>query len=745
MPYDDDKFGRIWPTRQGNAIGGARERQMLDAIGGSEGFRTRYSYNADGSTTEMRTKDGMPQFVTTKKKKVASSVTYESVFFCTPSSTIYQSGYTPTGALGPVSEWFNWHLASTIPAAHGGADPVLSAFAAYEAGADGAAKVSPGNITWYGDVKIADDVPVVLSWHGGGIRAGRYDRVNWSSGVMQLTRSKIDTWDYVPSGMSGFVLKSEMPSSASTPTVTCYPWVWIGGVARIKGVNNGSAIPVYSAGVRAAGAGYELVVISTNYVYVGAIDLLTTINGGLTVNPALDGTDIEVGLICGVTLSATYNLLQWPYMNAAATKAAYLVNTYTTPTGPQNALYEVDLVTGSSTAVTGTTNTLVQSNPASTGTDYSATNSLVILPPGATGPAIQTIDNEIHADQGAAVFGTRIDTTTVVAADYIGSQLVYLTCKHTRLPARQEVSINRDYEYHANFPANAFTLAASDTSQNTSYPAAENLELIHSTFGSVFVDASGTQGGGKIDLSYGSTFSGVGTWHAPYTLTTTTTGAAGTRGFRLYNADLRRNSYLFAIYCDQIVFDNSQWANGYIAYNYNDGSAIRNITTEGYTTSETQEYKLRVVTIIGGEKIYDESKDVFAPVVTTDAWSNPAVPYSASGAPVLSPLSLSPAGSTTTYAAEIGFAYTFWDQPGASGQQCPKVAHLTHANDGTIAYVGYTGHAGMHSVNTRREAFVFGASAPRTVGTIPANTYAPGSEDTLASPVFFPKRIKETP
>lgn len=72
MPFNDDKFGPIWPTREGKALGGARERQMLEAIGGSEGFRTRYSYNPDGSITEMRTKDGMPQFITTEAKIVAT-------------------------------------------------------------------------------------------------------------------------------------------------------------------------------------------------------------------------------------------------------------------------------------------------------------------------------------------------------------------------------------------------------------------------------------------------------------------------------------------------------------------------------------------------------------------------------------------------------------------------------------------------------------------------------------------------
>ena len=39
---------------------------MLDAIGGAESFRTRIQKNEDGSETMLRTKNGMPQFTTTR-------------------------------------------------------------------------------------------------------------------------------------------------------------------------------------------------------------------------------------------------------------------------------------------------------------------------------------------------------------------------------------------------------------------------------------------------------------------------------------------------------------------------------------------------------------------------------------------------------------------------------------------------------------------------------------------------------
>jgi hypothetical protein len=64
MSFDDKKFGTIFPVRDGLATGTANERQMLDAIGGSDSFRTRIQKNDDGSETMLRTKNGMPQFST---------------------------------------------------------------------------------------------------------------------------------------------------------------------------------------------------------------------------------------------------------------------------------------------------------------------------------------------------------------------------------------------------------------------------------------------------------------------------------------------------------------------------------------------------------------------------------------------------------------------------------------------------------------------------------------------------------
>lgn len=65
MAYDDKLFGNLLPTRNGTALGAGGERQMLDAIDGAQGFRTRLQNNPDGSVTRLKTRNGMPEFVTT--------------------------------------------------------------------------------------------------------------------------------------------------------------------------------------------------------------------------------------------------------------------------------------------------------------------------------------------------------------------------------------------------------------------------------------------------------------------------------------------------------------------------------------------------------------------------------------------------------------------------------------------------------------------------------------------------------
>lgn len=65
MAKYDDKDGYVFPTRTGQAQGGALERKMLDEAGGASGIKTRTLIQADGTTTMLRTKNGMPRFYST--------------------------------------------------------------------------------------------------------------------------------------------------------------------------------------------------------------------------------------------------------------------------------------------------------------------------------------------------------------------------------------------------------------------------------------------------------------------------------------------------------------------------------------------------------------------------------------------------------------------------------------------------------------------------------------------------------
>lgn len=69
MSWSEDDWGKpFFPTRFGSPQGHATERKMLDAVGGFDGIRRRTKLNADGSTTTLKTRGGMPVFITTKAK-----------------------------------------------------------------------------------------------------------------------------------------------------------------------------------------------------------------------------------------------------------------------------------------------------------------------------------------------------------------------------------------------------------------------------------------------------------------------------------------------------------------------------------------------------------------------------------------------------------------------------------------------------------------------------------------------------
>ena len=106
--FDDPKFGNLFPTRTGTASGTANERKMLDAIGGSNNFRTRLMTNPDGSTTMLRTKNGMPQFSTTRSTQIATEIAGIYMESGQLSNCRWHDNYIST-----VSEWRFLDIATT--------------------------------------------------------------------------------------------------------------------------------------------------------------------------------------------------------------------------------------------------------------------------------------------------------------------------------------------------------------------------------------------------------------------------------------------------------------------------------------------------------------------------------------------------------------------------------------------------------------------------------------------------------
>lgn len=158
MSYKDGDWS-IFPTRTGIATGSANERQMLDAIGGAESFRTRLMNNADGSTTLLRTKGGMPQFETMPAATSIEIVKKLGVcFFAMPFDNANLYGYSPMG------DGRFWHLCKdvyaadfTYPATHGSSGKYkLSPFSAD----------SFGNMTWFSDAVKSSEGYVIVSWSG---------------------------------------------------------------------------------------------------------------------------------------------------------------------------------------------------------------------------------------------------------------------------------------------------------------------------------------------------------------------------------------------------------------------------------------------------------------------------------------------------------------------------------------------------------------------------------------------------
>jgi len=93
--FGDKLLGSILPTRDGTAQGHGAERVMMNAVGGPGGIRTRIVSNPDGTTTMLRTRNGMPEFSTSGQAVSPVEPEYERGFVARVQTKAFGALFSP--------------------------------------------------------------------------------------------------------------------------------------------------------------------------------------------------------------------------------------------------------------------------------------------------------------------------------------------------------------------------------------------------------------------------------------------------------------------------------------------------------------------------------------------------------------------------------------------------------------------------------------------------------------------------
>lgn len=385
--YDDEKDKGIFPTRVGNSVGTSKERSMLDNLGGSGSLRTQQWIQPDGSTTRLKTKDEMPEFITEGGKEEGAR--YIDKFFATPSSATYQLGYAPPGVIppkGPFSEWVKWmgKIKAPLPAGSTRTGDVLTPVRVLDS-------TVPGSTTWYSNKIRVNGYPVILSWNGYNSRAGTYGL---------LAQASIADWSVKPSDISGFQLDADCGAGFS-------PYVWVSDKIRIS-----VGVTVWSAALRKEAGRIYLYVVSGTSVYRAKIALFVMRGDDFVLNSNLSKKPLSMTLVGNFGMGS---LSQIPFFNQSGTKivlfrSAKQISASPVPS-PGWSIAEVDVDTLAVTAVF--TNMCTQDTPAVT--VYLTGSFPSNYAEGFTQSSYNSMDYKI-----------------AVAADYRDDVLVYVTIRFTR-------------------------------------------------------------------------------------------------------------------------------------------------------------------------------------------------------------------------------------------------------------------------------------------------------------------------
>lgn len=316
--YDDDKGG-IFPTRTGPGIGASKERGMLDNIGGSGSFRTKIWNQPNGSTTRLKTKDGMPEFITEGGKEVLNELAK------------FVTGHTDSYV------WLGWPTAPIAPA---------------QVVKDTKITKTPGTLTWYPNAVLSTAekaigtqpvFPSEVTWRGPGFRHGRHEKyptggiTNWHTSFAENDETGFSTY------------------------------IWLSPEVFVIAPGD-----VFSVGIRAKS---NVTPEMTMYVITTTGDVYATTDKWYSsvvandiaykvVDKKLKNKPLNMALVSSIVLPDGFDYVQVPFINQECTKAAVLayklVDGYMNsggfvPQGDELVLYEADLDTGTLVEITKST------------------------------------------------------------------------------------------------------------------------------------------------------------------------------------------------------------------------------------------------------------------------------------------------------------------------------------------------------------------------------------------------------
>ncbi len=589
--YDDEKKGGIFPTHTGPHIGTSKARGMLDNIGGSAGaIRTQQWIQPDGSTTRLKTKDGMPEFIT-EKRNSAMAVCSDK-FFGIPTSSDHELGYTPNGYVGPVCVWKLWPKFTQAPDSPEELVPIAPLTTTV--GLDTTDNM-PGCVTWFSELAKADGKPIVVSWAGPAHRAGSwlgqvrpYDRIHGES---------FDEWGGIL-GNSGPGKYNLDNSNATDQSKEYYgdsrpegAFVWLNGTVRVECVGK----TVSAAALRKVTAdsgdppGWYLYIITPDRdVFRKRINLTEMVGDTTVIYRGLNGSRITGMGLVGAPLTTIGHVSgadrHAPRINASCTKAVFVIqanHSSPNPDGslsPHPSILEVDLDTMSDTPVM---EDVIDRDPVQYQCQNYGTQSTDMVPPSTDG---YWIDERYQNVTNEEYFITR---DWAVAADYKGDDLVYLYSRKKIRRVRYwfiTTKINNGYHY-SNYP----DIDQSQTVHDYISKSLRGMETVysleHSTLGAIdsfTIDANPPRYEAEqpyttlVEHLDGAT--GIWTRTPPgglppkvitveynnYLLDPYPNSTTGRAQIQVYNVDLRHDAFIYAIDVDIFKHDSGEYWNGVI-------------------------------------------------------------------------------------------------------------------------------------------------------------------------------------